>query len=134
MSEGTLRKILWTDLIGSTAVCVALLLGGGPITRSMGIDSWVAVLGAIVLLPWLALVAAAVRSRPGGRGLLGAMVFGNLASAAAGGVLIVGWPSAVSSGGRWELGLFAVALAVLGGLELAGFRSPAGDISGSPVA
>lgn len=133
MSEGTLRKILWTDLIGSTAVCVALFLGGGPITRSLGIDSWVAVLGGIILLPWLALVAATVRSRPVGRGLLSALVVGNLASAAAGVVLVAGWPSAVSPGGRWELGLFAIALAVLGGLELAGLRSLAGDMPGSPV-
>lgn len=134
MSGATLRKVLWTDLIGSAAVCVALFLAAGPITRSMGIDTWVAVAGGIVLIPWLVLVGTTVRSRPANRRLLGAMVFGNLASAVAGAVLAVRFPFALSTNGRWELGVFALALAAMGGLELAGLRSLAGDSSHAAVA
>lgn len=123
MSLNVLRRVLWSDLILSALVCLGLFVAAGPISRSMGIESWVPVVGGVVLIPWLGLVGATIGLRPVRAALLAAMVVGNLGSAMACVVMAIGFPSALTAAGRWELGVFAIGLAILGGLELVGLRA-----------
>jgi hypothetical protein len=120
MSEQALRKVLLADVIGSGASVVFTIAGAGAIAGWLDVSVWIPLVVGLVLIPWVWLLVRTVRRDRLRVGEVAAIVIGNIVWAVIAVVLIFGFPDALSSGGRWIVGLFSLAVLGYGVLELMG--------------
>ena len=123
MNEQNLRRVLWTDAIGSATSVVFTITGAGLIGRWLDVSPWIPVTVGVVLIPWVVLLVRIVKHAPLRPAEVGVIAAGNLAWAVGAAVLIFGYPDALSTGGKWIVGLFSLAVLDLGLLQLIGFKT-----------
>ena len=123
MKEDMLRKTLWADLWGSAVSVVVTVAGAGVIARWLDVSVWAPVTVGVVLIPWVIFLAHTVRQTPLQNGKVLFIVGGNLAWVVVAAVLIIGFPDALSTSGKWIVGVFSAAVLDLAVLEWFGLRA-----------
>jgi hypothetical protein len=122
MSEQTLRKALWSDVIGSSATIAFTIIGAALIGGWLEVSTW-AVLGVgVALIPWVGILLRTVRRDQLRAADVAAIVVGNLVWVGATAVLIFGFPDALSTAGKWIVGIFALVVLDLTLAEWMGLR------------
>jgi len=123
VSENTLRRVLWADLIGSAATTVVTIIMAGPLGDFLEIPASVVAGVGVALIPWVGLLYLTVRRQPTRRGDVVSIVTGNVVWVLATATIIWGFPSALSPPGNRLLAIFGVGVLVLGLLEWRGLAS-----------
>lgn len=109
-----LRKVLQVDAWGSAASVVFTIAGAGLLGGWLGVSPRLPIGVGLALVPWAALLIHTTRQRPLPRRWVGFIAGGNLAWAVAAGVIIFGYPEALTVAGRWIVGVFSLLVAALG--------------------
>ncbi len=122
MSEQTLRKVLWVDVIGSSATIAFTIIGAVLLSGWLEVSAWAPFVVGVVLIPWVGLLLRTVRRDQLRSADLAAIVAGNLLWVGATAVLILGFPDALSAAGKWIVGIFALAVLDLSFAEWMGLR------------
>lgn len=123
MSEQNLRKVLWVDVFGSGAAVVSTVVAAGLIGGWLEVSAWIPFAVGILLIPWVMILLHTVRREALRAGEVGVIVAGNIGWALAAAVLIVGFPDAMSTTGKWIVGIFSLAVLDLGVAEWLGLRT-----------
>ncbi|MEA2002160.1 MAG: hypothetical protein U9N84_09810 [Actinomycetota bacterium] len=122
MSEQTLRKVLWVDVIGSSATIAFTIFGAALLGGWLGVSAWAPLAVGLVLIPWVALLLRTVRRDQLRAVDVAAIVAGNLLWVGTTAVLLLGFPDALSTAGKWIVGIFAIAVLDLSLAEWMGLR------------
>lgn len=122
MNEQTLRKVLWADTIGSGVSVIFTIVGAALLADWLGISVWIPVVFGAVLIPWVLFLLRTVRREEMRPAEVAVIVVGNIAWALAAAVLIWGFPSSLTTAGKWIVGLFSLAVLDLGIAEALGMR------------
>lgn len=128
MNEQNLRKVLWVDVFGSGVSVVFTLIGAALIAKWLDVSVWIPVAVGVVLIPWVALLTRTVRREQLRAGEVALVVAGNIGWAIAAAILVFGFPDALSTTGKWIVGLFSLGVLDLGVLEWLGLRALHGRI------
>lgn len=120
MDEQALRRVLWADVIGSAVSVVFTIAGARAIAGWLDVSPWIPLGVGLVLVPWVWFLVRTVRRDRLRVGEVAVIVGGNIGWALLAVVLILGFPDALSSAGRWIVGLFSLAVLAYGVLELMG--------------
>lgn len=123
MSERNLRNVLRIDAVGSGLSTVFTLAGASWLGARLEVSAWIPFAVGLVLIPWVALLIHTVRRHPLSPAEVAVIVAGNVGWAVAAGVLIFGFPDAMSATGNWMVGLFSLAVLALGVAQWVGLRS-----------
>lgn len=122
MSEQSLRKVLWVDIIASSASIAFTIVGAGLIAGWLDVSAWAPLTVGVILIPWVGLLLRTVRRDQLRSADVAAIVAGNLLWVGATAVLILGFPDALSTAGKWIVGIFALAVLDLSFAEWLGLR------------
>ena len=122
MNEKTLRSVLRIDLIGSALSALVAIAGARLLGGWLGVSPWVLVTLGIVLIPWVYLLYRTERRSRLRTGELAVIVVGNVGWAVAAAILIFGYPDALTTAGKWLVGVFSLAVLDLGVAEWLGIR------------
>lgn len=122
MSEQVLRKVLWADTVGSGLSTVITIVGAGVLADLLGVSAWVPFGVGLVLIPWVLHLLRTVRQEPLRSADVGIIVAGNVGWAVAAAVLILGFPTALTTTGNWLVGVFSLGVLALGVLQWIGLR------------
>lgn len=133
MIEQNLRKVLWVDVFGSGVSVVLALIGPGLIAEWLDVSGWIPFAVGVVLIPWVALLARAVRRERLRAGEVAYIVAGNIGWAIAAAILVFGFPDALSTTGKWIVGLFSLGVLDLGVAEWLGLRALRGKVEAAVV-
>ena len=107
MKEQTLRKILWADVYGSAISVVFTIVGAGLIAGWLDVSVWIPLAVGVVLIPWVLFLVNTVRqSRLRPTDLI-VIVAGNIGWALLAAIVIFGVPDALSTSGKWIVGIFS---------------------------
>ena len=123
MREETLRKVLWADVFGSGVSVLSSIAAAGLIADWLDVPTWIPLAVGIALIPWVWFLLQTVRREPLRRGDLVVIVAGNVGWAVAAAIVILGFPDALSTAGRWIVGIFSLAVLDFGLTEWMGLRS-----------
>ena len=126
MTEQNLHRVLWADATGSAISVVFTIAGAGLVGRWLDVSPWIPAAVGIALIPWVMLLVHTVRRVPLRTIAVAIIAAGNLAWVVGAAVLIFGFPDALSTGGKWIVGLFSLAVLDLGLLQLAGLKALTG--------
>ncbi len=128
VTEQTLRNVLRIDLIGSAVSVVVVFAGAGLLADWLDVSPWVLVILGLVLVPWVYHLYRTERRQQLRTGEVAVIVVGNIGWAVAAAVLIFGFPDALSTAGKWIVGVFSLAVLDLGVAQWLGLRgkSPTG--------
>ena len=128
-----LRNVLELDKWLSTA-SAALMLAGAPLVGSwLDVSAWIPFGVGVALIPWVINLFDATRRPQLRRRQVEAVAFGNIGWTVASAVMLVVFPDAVSSLGRWLIAGFALATADLGIAQYMGSRRLTGSPAGVPA-
>jgi hypothetical protein len=133
MSDQTLRKVLWADVFGSSATISFTIIGAVLIGGWLEVSAWAVFGVGVALIPWVGLLLRTVRRDQLRSADVAAIVVGNLVWVGATAVLIFGFPDALSTAGKWTVGIFALAVLDLGLAEWMGLRRLSHHEEPSPV-
>ena len=114
----------WFDvgvLVGAGTFLQAGLIG--LIAHWLDVPTWIPLAVGIALIPWVWFLLQTVRREPLRRGDLVFIVAGNVGWAVAAAIVILGFPDALSTAGRWIVGIFSLAVLDFGLTEWMGLRS-----------
>jgi len=120
MNKETLRPALRTDLVGSAISALVVIAAAGPLSDGIGVPTSILIALGIVLIPWVGFLYLTTRRATLRAAEVTVVVVGNLAWAVAAPVIILGFPTALSTGGKWVVGLFSLAVLAIGFVELRG--------------
>ncbi len=123
MSEETLRKVLWADVLGSGASVVFSIAAAGLIADWLDVSAWIPLGVGIALVPWVWFLLRTVRQEPLRPAGVAVIVAGNIGWAMAAVVLILGFPEALSPAGKWIVGIFSLAVLDFGVTQWIGLRT-----------
>ncbi|MDJ0953304.1 MAG: hypothetical protein QNJ81_06465 [Acidimicrobiia bacterium] len=96
-------------------IAAAPLLGGW-----LGVSGWIVAAVGLALVPWTVFLAMTARQDPLIKWRTAVIAAGNLAWVVAAAVLVIGYPGAMSTTGRWLLGLFSLVVLGFGLLQTIG--------------
>lgn len=120
MSSKTLTRTLGANACFSGATGLAMLVAAGPLSRWLGIPSWLTVTVGAGLMPFAIFVAGVARNpRPGA---VKSVIVADAAWVVGAAAVIIGFPGSMSSGGLWALGLVTLAVADFALFQLIGLR------------
>lgn len=123
-NDHTNTKLLSQILAGNAGfgavTGVILVVGAIPLSRWLGIPTWIAVAIGVGLLPFSFAVAVVAR-RPR-RSTVRLVVAADLAWVAGAALVILGFPKSMSASGLWVLGMVTVAVADFALLQTVGLR------------
>jgi hypothetical protein len=122
MSEQVLRKVLWVDTIGSGLSTAITIVGAGVLADLLGVSAWIPFGVGLVLIPWVLHLLRTVRHEPLRPADVGVIVAGNVGWAVAAAVLILGFPTALTTPGNWLVGVFSLGVLALGVMQWIGLR------------
>jgi hypothetical protein len=123
MDEATLRKVLWADVVGSGTSVVFSIAGAGLIADWIGAAAWIPLAVGVLLIPWVWFLYRTVRRNPLRPTEVAIIVAGNVGWAVVSAVLIFGFPAALSTAGKWIVGIFSLAVLALGVTQWFGLRT-----------
>ena len=122
-----LRKVMQWDA-WATGVSTLLTIVAAPLLGSwLDVSMWIPLGVGVALVPWTAFLADTARRVPLVRWQVAAIATGNLAWVAAAVVLVFGFPDALSTTGRWMVGVFSLAVLDFGLAQMVGLRNPVGE-------
>jgi hypothetical protein len=133
MDEATLRKVLWADVVGSGTSVVFSIAGAGLIADWIGAAAWIPLAVGVLLIPWVWFLYRTVRRNPLRPTEVAIVVAGNVGWAVAAAVLILGFPDALSTGGKWIVGIFSLAVLDFGLAQWVGLRRLHSDLRSAGV-
>lgn len=131
MNNETLRKVLWFDAYASAASVAVTIAGASLLAGWLEVSVWAPLTVGVVLIPWVYLLAQTARRDPLRRAEVWTIVAGNVSWAVGAVVLIAGFPDALSTSGKWIVGIFSLAVLDLGIAEWLGLRSGREAVSDS---
>ena len=117
-----LRNVLQSDMVGSGISVVVAILGAFVLGDWLGVSPWIPFGVGVALIPWVAFLAFTTRQSPPRRWQVGIVAGGNLAWAVAAGVILIGFPDALSGSGRWIVGVFSAAVLAFGVAQAFGLK------------
>lgn len=104
----------------SVVTGVILVIGAVPLSRWLGIPTWVTIAVGVGLLPFAVAVANTARSPR--RDTVRQVIFADIAWVIGAAVVLIGFPRSMSTAGLWALGLVTVAVADFAALQVIGLR------------
>jgi hypothetical protein len=102
---------------------VLTIVGAGLIAGWLDVSVWIPLAVGVVLIPWVLFLLHTVRQSRLRSADLVVIVAGNIGWALLAALVIFGFPDALSSSGKWIVGIFSLGVLDLGILELVGLRS-----------
>ena len=123
MSEKTLRKVLSADVVGSGVSVVFSIAAAGLIADWLGVSVWIPLAVGIALIPWVWFLYTTARHDPLRPAEVAVIVAGNVGWAVAAAILIFGFPEALTTAGKWIVGIFSLAVLDFGITQWIGLRS-----------
>jgi hypothetical protein len=116
----TLTRTLIANSAFSAITGVALIAAAAPLAEWSGIRLWIVVTTGVGLLPFAVVVAFIAREAKAH--LVRGVIAADLAWVAAAGLVLLGFPEAMTSGGALALGVVTAVVAMFAILQLAGLR------------
>lgn len=117
-------KILTRTLVAnagfSVVTGVILIIGAVPLSRWLGIPTWLTIAVGVGLLPFALAVAKTARSPR--RDTVRQVIVADIAWVIGAAVVLIGFPRSMSTAGLWALGLVTVAVADFAALQMIGLR------------
>ncbi len=122
MSEQMLRRVLWADVIVSSMSVVFTIVAAGLLGDWLEVPAWIPLVVGVALIPWVWFLHRTATSEPLRPGDVDTVVVGNLGWAIAAAILIAGFPNAMSTTGKWLVGIVSLGVLDLGVLQWLGLR------------
>ncbi len=117
-----LNRIMVWD-VWATGVSTLLTIIGAPVIGDwLGISAWIPFGIGLALVPWTGFLAYTARQRPLVKWQTLVIAVGNLSWAVVAGIIVFGYPDALTPTGRWLLGLFSLVVLDFGVLQAIGLR------------
>jgi len=120
MSSKTLTRTLVANAGFSGATGLAMVVAADPLSRWLGIPTWLTVAVGAALMPFAVVVAGVARNPRAGA--VKSVIFADAAWVVGAAAVIIGFPQSMSSAGLWALGLVTVAVADFALFQLIGLR------------
>lgn len=123
MNSKKLRTVLRFDMWASATTVGFTIVGASLLAGWLGVSTWVPFAVGMVLIPWVYTLWLTVSRRPLRSAEVGMVVVGNIGWAVIAAIVLVGYPAALSTSGKWIFGLFSLAVLDLGIAEWFGWRN-----------
>ena len=118
-----LRRTLAANAIFSAASGLAMIVLSGPLDRFMGLGlSWLLIVVGVGLLGFAVLMGLNLRRPQLNRAEAWLTVASDVSWVAASAIILIGFPDLLSTGGKWLVGLVAVAVADFALFQYLGLR------------
>jgi len=115
MPSTILTRTLAANAGFSAVTGVSLVVGAVPLSRWLGIPTWLTITVGIGLLPFALAVAMAARNPR--RSTVRRVIAADLTWVIGATVVLIGFPQSMSTAGVWALGLVTVAVADFAALQ-----------------
>lgn len=120
MPSNILTRTLAANAGFSVVTGVTLIIGAVPLSRWLGIPTWLTIAVGVGLLPFALAVAKTARSPR--RDTVRQVIVADIAWVIGAAVVLIGFPRSMSTAGLWTLGLVTVAVADFAALQMIGLR------------
>ena len=120
MPSNILTRTLAANAGFSAVIGVNLVIGAVPLSRWLGIPTWLTIAVGVGLLPFALAVAKTARNPK--RGTVHQVIISDIAWVIGAAVVLIGFPRSMTPTGLWALGLVSVAVADFAALQAIGLR------------
>jgi hypothetical protein len=122
MPSNILTRTMALNAGFSAVTGVILVIGAVPLSRWLGIPTWLSIAVGVGLLPFAVAVAKTARSPR--RSTVRQVIIADIAWVICAAVVLIGFPGSMSTAGLWALGLVTVTVADFAALQVIGLRRP----------
>ncbi len=124
-----LRKIMQWDMWASGVSTMLTVVTAPLLGELLEVSAWIPFGVGLALIPWVAFLTYTVKTTPLRRSRVTTVAVGNLAWVLVAAIIVFGFPTALSTVGRWILGVFSLAVLDFGIAQVIGLRQGAAAVS-----